>query len=125
LEAARRIQPRAEGQELQRRHRLQDVDLTDRHLQDGEDPLQRVLRPVRLTLPEQLLREVDLVQQFLEPELVDLVNDDEEQLVMLGPLGSRLLQREEIVDAQVASVGHRLRRTRASGIVHRQWPLHP
>ena len=41
---------------------------------------------------------IELVQQLLEPQLVDLVNDDEEHLVVLGPLGARLLQREQLVD---------------------------
>ena len=48
---------------------------------------------------------IELVQELLEPQLVDLVNDDEEHLVVLGPLRARLLQREELVDAQVAAVG--------------------
>jgi hypothetical protein len=36
---------------------------------------------------------IELVQQLLEPELVDLVDDDEERLVVLRPVGARLLQR--------------------------------
>ena len=47
LESARRLQPIAERQELERRHRFEDVDLRDEHLQDRQDPLQRVLRAVR------------------------------------------------------------------------------
>ena len=46
---------------------------------------------------------VDLVQDLLEPELVDLVNDDEEQLVVLGPIGARALEIEQLVDAEVGS----------------------
>ena len=35
---------------------------------------------------------IDLVQHLLEPELVDLVNDDEEHFVMFGAFGPRPLQ---------------------------------
>ena len=48
---------------------------------------------------------VELVQQLLEPQLVHLVDDDEEHLVVLGARGSRLLEREQLVDLQVAAVG--------------------
>ena len=47
---------------------------------------------------------IELVQQLLEPELVDLVNDDEQHLVVLGPVRARLLQRQELVDLQVGAV---------------------
>ena len=55
---------------------------------------------------EQHVDPIDLVEDFLEPELVDLVNDDEEQLVVLGPLGARLLEGEQLVDMQIAAVGN-------------------
>ena len=103
LESARRGQPVAERQELERRHRLEDVDLRDQHLEDGQDPLQRVLRPRPLVLAQQRHDPIELVQQLLEPELVDLVNDDEEDLVVF--VGAWLLQLEELVDLQIAAVG--------------------
>src|SRR5439155_14617925 len=53
---------------------------------------------------------IQLVQQLLEPELVDLMNDDEEQLVVLRTDRSRPLQRQQLVDVQVAIVSDRLAR---------------
>ena len=47
-----------------------------------------------------------LVQQLLEPELVDLVDDDEEEFVVLRPPRARLLQPEQLVDLQVARIGN-------------------
>ena len=41
---------------------------------------------------------IDLVQELLEPELVNLVDDDEEQLVVLRPLRSGLLERQQLVN---------------------------
>ena len=41
---------------------------------------------------EQRPHAIELVQDFLEPQLVDLVDDDEQQLVVLGAVGARLLQ---------------------------------
>ena len=94
LKPARRLEPGAEGQELERRHRLEDVELRDHHLQDRQDPLQRVLRAMRSSWSSSAHHAIELVQQLLEPQLVDLVNDDEEHLVVLGPVGTRLLQRQ-------------------------------
>jgi hypothetical protein len=42
------------------------------------------------------------VQEFFEPQLVDLMNDDEEQLVVGGGLGA--LQLEQLGERQVAAV---------------------
>src|SRR5205814_4825313 len=56
LEAARRLKPRTERQELERRHRLEDGQLGYHHLQDGEDPLEGVLGAVRLVLVAQAHR---------------------------------------------------------------------
>ena len=61
---------------------------------------------MRVVGGQQLTHTIELVQQLLEPQLVDLVNDDEEELVVFGPGGARLLQGEEIVHAQVAAVGY-------------------
>ena len=47
LESARRFEPLAKRQELERRHRLEDVELRDQHLEDRQDALERVLRAVR------------------------------------------------------------------------------
>ena len=45
------------------------------------------------------------MQHLLEPQLVHLVDDDEEQLVVLGPGRAGTLQREQLVDVQIAVVG--------------------
>ena len=105
LETARRIQPLPEAEELQRRHRLEDVELRHHHLQDGENTLQGMLRPVRLIVFEQMPDAIEFVEQLLEPQLVHLVNDDEQHLVVLGPARPWLLQRQELVDFQVRGVG--------------------
>jgi hypothetical protein len=44
------------------------------------------------------------VQQQLEPEFVGLVNDDEEQFVVLLRLRTRLLERKQLIDVQIAGV---------------------
>ncbi len=56
---------------------------------------------------EQVDHVIELVQHLLEPQLVDLVNDDEEHLVMFGSLRPRALQREQLVDGEIAAVGNR------------------
>ena len=63
---------------------------------------------------EQRHHAIDLVQHLLEPQLVDLVNDDEQHLVVLGPVRARPLQREQLVDREIAAVGDRQRLPSAS-----------
>ena len=58
-----------------------------------------------LVASEQRGHAIELVQQFLEPQLVDLVKDDEEQFVVFRTLGPRLLEREELVELQIIRVG--------------------
>ena len=107
LEAAGLLEPLAERLELERGHRLEDVELRDQDLQDGEDALQRVLGAVGVVGVEQRTDAVELVEDFLEPELVDLVDDDEEQLVVFRSVGAGLLQRQQLIDLQVGVVGDR------------------
>src|SRR5437773_7940879 len=52
LITAGRIEPLAKAQELERRHRFQDIELRDHDLQDRQDALQRVLRTMRFVLFE-------------------------------------------------------------------------
>ena len=87
LKPAGRLEPLAERLELERRHRLENVELRDQDLEDGEDALERVLRAKRIAPVE---------------HGDDVVDDDEEHLVMLGPFGPRPLQREQLVNGQVA-----------------------
>ena len=51
------------------------------------------------------LEVVQLVQDLLEPELVHLMDHDEEHLVVLRPLRQGALEREQLVDLQVFGVG--------------------
>ena len=77
----------------------------DHHLQDRQDPFERVLCPGRFVLFEKRLHAIELVQQLLEPQLVHLMNDDEEHLVVLGTGRPRLLQRQELFELQIGAVG--------------------
>jgi hypothetical protein len=47
------------------------------------------------------------MQDLFEPQLVHLVHHDEQGLVVLGPLGERLLEREKLVELEVARIGER------------------
>src|SRR5438093_12496469 len=47
LKTAGGIEPIAEAEELERRHRFEDVELRDHDVEDRQDPFQRVLRTVR------------------------------------------------------------------------------
>src|SRR3984957_16328146 len=103
LEAARGAKRVPEPGELGRGHRLQHVELGHHGLQHGQHPAQRAHGVRRLARLELGLQPGQLVQQLLEPQLVDLVDDDEQHLVVLGRPG--LLRREQLVQPQVAGVG--------------------
>jgi len=91
LEPAGGAQPLAECQELQRGHGLEDVDLPDHGLEHGEDTQESVLRTPHVPLAKECDEVVDLMQDLLEPQLVHLVDDDEEHLVMVLTTAARLL----------------------------------
>src|SRR5690606_9168383 len=82
LEPAAGLEAVAEREELERRHGLEHVDLRDQHLEDGEHALERVQGARGVIGREQVLEVIQLVQDLPEPQLVDLVDDDEEHLVV-------------------------------------------
>jgi hypothetical protein len=45
------------------------------------------------------------MEDLFEPELVDLVDDDEQHLVVLRPFRGRALEIQELVDTQIGAVG--------------------
>ena len=56
----------------------------------------------RVTCFETPLQECQLMQELFEPELVNLVNDDEEHLVVL--LGAGLLRGQHLVEREIRHV---------------------
>lgn len=48
----------------------------------------------KLVALQHVLEAAQLVESLLEPELVDLMNDDEEQLIVLGAVREGLLERQ-------------------------------
>src|SRR5262249_28457042 len=85
LEAARGDEPVAELQVVARGERLHHAEVRDRLLEDGDDALERSrgrgeLHVRHRVLPEDVARGRELAQHELEPELVHLMDDDEEAL---------------------------------------------
>ena len=87
LEAARVGEEGTERGELERRHRLQHVELGDQRLEDLEDPGETVVTLGGGVIVERPGERVEFVQYLLEPQFVDLMNDDEEGLVVFGLAG--------------------------------------
>ena len=89
---------------LPRRHLLEHleviVDVAGGELSAAEQPLGRVVA----RLAHELRRARDLGAGVLEPQLRRLVHGLEEQLVPVHPFLGRLLEREELVRAQVPLV---------------------
>jgi hypothetical protein len=105
LEPARLVQPRTEAGELPWGHGLQHVDLGDHDLEDGQRAAQRAYRVRGVDLLQPALQVLQFVQQLLEPQLVHLVDHDEQHLVVF--IGSGALRGEDLVERQVGRVGQR------------------
>jgi len=67
-------------------------------------PLEVVARSLRFAARHVVADRLELEQELLEPELVDLVNRDEQQFVVSRWIGLPLLEVEEFGDLQVAPV---------------------
>ncbi len=114
LEPRRRLEPVAELEKLDRRHRLDHVELGHDELEDRQHALERRERARLVPLLEHPLQVAELVDQLLEPELVDLVDDDEEDLVVL--VRPRALGAEDLLEREVRGVVDRLVLAQASSL---------
>src|SRR5262245_14538853 len=102
----------AEIEEVERRHRLQHLELLDQELEDLDDALEPTHDAAEILVLHDVAAEiglnaVELVQDLLEPELVGLVHDDEQHLVVRRPAAPRalgLLRGEELVELEVVGV---------------------
>ncbi|CAB4580294.1 unannotated protein [freshwater metagenome] len=54
------------------------------------------------------LKSGQFMEYLLEPQLIDLVNGNEEQLVVLGAIREWLLQGQQFRNFQIARIGHGL-----------------
>ena len=102
LESAGRRELRTEGEKVLRRHRLEDLDLLDEDLLDDADAVQVVAREEDVVRVDPIPRRFELKQDDLEPQLVDLVRDDEQQLVVLG--AEPVLKLEQLGHLEVCAV---------------------
>src|SRR5205823_9015602 len=112
LKARGRDQIVAEIEEVERSHGLQNVDLLNQNPLDLDDAPATEDR-----LPEFLLRDgraskgrehrVEFPQDLFEPQLVSLMNDDEEHLVVCRPAGEgalHLLAAKQPIELDVVRV---------------------
>ena len=101
----------AEREEVLWRHRLQDLDVLDQDPLDRVDALEIVTHSLGVTREEAIADRLQLEEQLLEPELVCLMDHDEQELVVDGGIGEELLEREELGELQVAAVGEEVSST--------------
>jgi tellurite resistance protein TerC len=107
LEAARRIEPGTEAAELERVI-VSSTSIWATITFRMDSTRFRVWTAGGLVVGvEQLGGVVELPQHLFEPQLVHLVDHDEQHLVVLGAVGARLLQREQLVDLEVRGVRQR------------------
>lgn len=112
LKARGRFEPGAETIKRQGRQRFEDIDLADQRFQDRSAALEGGNAAVEVAAAQVVGDFLQFVQQQLEPQLVDLVNDDEEHLVVLGRLRQRSLEDEQFVEFEIAGISKRHDRVR-------------
>src|SRR5215207_6326033 len=105
LEAARGVELVAEAEEVDRRHRLKDMYLRDEQFLYLGDAREGARRDGRAVFAHRAECGVDLVEHLLEPQLVRLVDGDEEQLVVVRGFGQTLLQPDQLGHAQILVIG--------------------
>jgi len=104
LHPTRRFEQAAEGAEADWTHRLEDVDLAHQRLQDGADPAQPLEALSVIGRNQMSVQQIELVQQLPKPELVDLVDRDEEGLVVFDGGGAGALELQQRFELKVGCV---------------------
>ncbi len=104
LKAAGRIEVVSKLVELLRRHRLQDVHLLFEQPLDRVYPAKVLADGGQVVAVERRQGGVHLVQDLFEPQLVDLMDDDEEHLVVMRGTRKRPLQGEKLVNFEIGSI---------------------
>jgi hypothetical protein len=72
---------------------------------DGVDALEEMPRPMSVPRVQSVPNRLQLEQDFLEPELIGLVDDDEQQLVVSGRIRKQPLNREQLGNPQIRAIG--------------------
>jgi hypothetical protein len=98
---------------LRRRERREHGPLIDELMLNLLDAVQHLDAARQLVLAQERDRRVDLMEDQLEPQLRDLVLDDEQKLVVLGRGADRLLRAEQLVELKIGLVTDLAVRTRS------------
>src|SRR4029079_4761328 len=110
LESRRRAEARAKRRVFGRPDGREDGPLIDELMLNLLHAVQHLDAARQLVLAEELDRRVDLVENQLEPQLRDLVLNDEQTIVVVRRSADRLLSAEQLVELQVGLVTNRAAR---------------
>lgn len=89
---------------LRRRQRIEHLPLVVQLVPDVAHPRQVLDRLRESVRPHPADGAADLVNDQLDPELGDLVPDDEQHLVMMRRVAERHLRRQQAIELQVTGV---------------------
>ena len=131
LETGGAVQHFAELEEIERRHRLEHVDLVIEQLPDLDHALEAMHDHVHVgaviirgRFAQHFAGREQLMQDLFEPKLVGLVHDDEEHFIVRDELAfleaERLLQFEQPLDPEVIAVILQLTRAAVHRAFHRR-----
>src|SRR6266481_8554814 len=95
------LEPVPKTRERRRRHRFENIYLGDQDLHDCAHTFECVNRAEKIARGKISLYLFELMQQLLEPQLVRLMNDDEENLIMLRRTRAWLLKCEQLLKVKI------------------------
>src|ERR1700683_2358534 len=113
LKATCRIQFAAEGEEVRGKHGFENGELIDEHAHDFGAAAKQTRGFVNTIARSRISARgakvgnhgVEIAQKLLEPELVSVMNDNEQQFVVMRRGRDWVMERQQFRDAKIGTIG--------------------
>src|ERR1700691_2740072 len=113
LKTTRRIQFAAKSEKVRRQHGFENGELLHQYAHDFGAAAKQTRGLVNAIARSRIGARgakvgnhgVEIVQQLLEPELVSLMNDNEQQFIVMWRGRDRVMERQQFRDAKIGAIG--------------------
>src|SRR5438132_4301653 len=104
MKSRRRLEPVPKTLERRRRHGFKNIHLGDQDLHNCAYAFECVNRAEKIARGKISIYLFELMQQLLKPQLVRLMNDDEERFIVLRRRGTRFLKRQQLLQIKITRI---------------------